>query len=148
MESTTDTKSAIALLIEEILSYQTLFFSILTTISYAFLPAMNKSLQSVFLAHKNLHGHLKHGLSCSHPLFDLHKHSASINESQWCFFFCMEKLDPTPLLHIHFHVRWHLVSQSFAAICHTAIKYNGILLGGSNHFCHITNIHLWYCRPS
>ena len=39
-------------MIEHILSYETLFFNIVTTISYAFLPAMNKSLH---VAPKNLH---------------------------------------------------------------------------------------------
>jgi len=34
-------------LIEKILSYKTLFFSIVTTISYVFSPAMNKSLYAL-----------------------------------------------------------------------------------------------------
>jgi len=33
-------------LIEEILSYKTLFYNIVTTTSYAFLPAMNKNLHA------------------------------------------------------------------------------------------------------
>ena len=36
-------------LIEQILSYKTLFFSIVTTISYAFLPAMNKILHAALV---------------------------------------------------------------------------------------------------
>ena len=35
--------------IEEILNYKTLFFNIVTTISYAFLPAMSKSLHAVLI---------------------------------------------------------------------------------------------------
>ena len=46
METTTDTKSTITLLIEKILSYKTLFFNIVTTIGYALSPAMNKSLHA------------------------------------------------------------------------------------------------------
>jgi len=34
---------------EHILSYETLFFNIVTTISYAFLPAMNKSLHAMLV---------------------------------------------------------------------------------------------------
>jgi len=36
-------------MIEHILSYETLFFNIVTTISYVFLPVMNKSLHSVLI---------------------------------------------------------------------------------------------------
>ena len=36
-------------LIEQILSYKTLFFSMITTVSYAFLPAMNKSLHAALI---------------------------------------------------------------------------------------------------
>ena len=36
-------------MIEQILSYTTLFFNIITTISYAFLPVMNKSLHAVLI---------------------------------------------------------------------------------------------------
>ena len=46
MEATTDTKN-IHDLIEQILHYKTLFFNTVTTISYAFLPAMNKSLHAM-----------------------------------------------------------------------------------------------------
>ena len=35
------------LLIEQIISHKTLFLNIVTTISYAFLPVMNKSLHAV-----------------------------------------------------------------------------------------------------
>ena len=45
---------------------------------------------------------------CSHPLFGLHKCSASINECQWVLFFShVEEVSSTCLLHIHFHSRWH-----------------------------------------
>ena len=38
-----------SILMERILSYKTLFFNVVTTISYAFLPAMNKSLHTMLI---------------------------------------------------------------------------------------------------
>jgi len=57
METATDTKSAVMLfnranLIEQIHSYEKLFFNRATTISYSFSPAMNESLCAT---HHNLH---------------------------------------------------------------------------------------------
>jgi len=48
MENTTDARSTRTPL-EQILSYKTLFFNIVTTINYAFLPAMNKSLHAALV---------------------------------------------------------------------------------------------------
>ena len=45
---TTATKSTITL-IEHIVNYKTLFFNIVTTIIYAFSPAMNKSLHAALV---------------------------------------------------------------------------------------------------
>ena len=77
-----------------------LVLSIVTTINYALLSVMNKSL----------HDRLEHGLSftlllplhfnispttslCSHLLFGLHKQSASIDACQWVpFFFLHEEI--------------------------------------------------------
>ena len=60
METTTDTKSKITLF-EHTVSYKTLFFNIITTITYAFLPALNKNLHAALI--KNLHGYVECGLS-------------------------------------------------------------------------------------
>ena len=79
---------------------------------------------------------------CSHPLFGLHRHSASIKECQWVSFFHTELFNSTPLLHPHFHVRHHC-----AAIGHMATKCKGILLGRFNLYCHATYIHLWHRGP-
>ena len=54
METTTDTQSTIMLLLLEILTektlrYKTLFFNVVTTISYAFLPLVNKSLHATLV---------------------------------------------------------------------------------------------------
>ena len=48
METTTDTKNTNCL-IEQILSYKTLFFNIVTTIRYTFSQSMDKSLHAKFL---------------------------------------------------------------------------------------------------
>ena len=49
-----------------------------------------------------------------------------------CNFFCMEKFSYTPLLHMHFHVRRHLLDCPSAVICCTATKFNGLLAGRFN----------------
>ena len=49
METTIDTKSTVTLFDEQMLSYKTLFFDIVTTIGYALSPAMNKSLLDALL---------------------------------------------------------------------------------------------------
>jgi len=45
----TDTKSTVTLLVEQILSYKTLFFNIVTIISCVFSPEMTKSLHATFI---------------------------------------------------------------------------------------------------
>ena len=83
-----------------------------------------------------------------HLLFGLHQHSASINKCQWEQFF------------LHGGIKWHpfwfirtSMSEAIwsgcpsAAICHTATKHYGILVGRFNLYCHTTNICLrcWSC---
>jgi len=94
-------------LIQQVLSYKTLFANIVTTISCAFLPAVKKCLHAKLveicmaawniacLPHCCCHcGNTSPTSSlCSYPLFDLHsvfglqKHSASIDECQWVLSF-------------------------------------------------------------
>jgi len=82
-------------LIEQILSYKTLFFSIVTIISCVFLPAMTKSLHASLVTICTSRGdpllpllkHITHPSLCSHPLFGLQKHSASVGEYQQMQFF-------------------------------------------------------------
>ena len=50
-----------------------------------------------------------HSSLCSHPLFGLHKCSASISECQWVPFFYMEEFSDAPFLHMLFHVSHHFV---------------------------------------
>ena len=84
-------------------------------------------------------------LLCSHPLFCLHKCSASVNE---CHFFCKEKFHSAPLLHTHFHVRCLLPDYPSAAICHMATNCNEILVVRLNLYCHITNTRLCHHGPT
>ena len=81
---------------EKVLSLKTLFFNVVTTSRYAFLPAMNKSLHAmlikIFTAVWNVACLSHYCCHCwntplttslySHPLFDLHKRSASVNGCQ------------------------------------------------------------------
>ena len=81
-------------LIGQIFSYKTLFFNTITTISYAFLPAMNKGLHATLI--KMVSVEVTHHFSvspptsslCSHSQeLSLHKPSASNNKCQWILFF-------------------------------------------------------------
>jgi len=115
-------------LIEEILSYKTLSFNIVTTVSYSFSPEMKKSLHA---AHVKIcvsgmtHCYCRHcwkvsptNSLCFHPLFGLHNHSAAINEYQ-----------PDAVM----------PDCTTAVICYTARKCNGTL-GRFNLYCCTTKI--------
>ena len=55
----------------------------------------------------------------------------------------------TPLCFIRTSVSDAILSNyPSAAICHTAPKCNGILVGIFNLYCHITNIYFWCYRPT
>ena len=83
-------------LIEQILYYKTLFFSIVATVSYAFSPVMNKSLHAALITICTSKGDplllsplLKYTIHCLtvRTSAGLYKHSASMNECQWVQFF-------------------------------------------------------------
>ena len=129
---------------------------------FAFLPVMNKSLHIMLVkicmairivacllccCHHCWNAPLAASLH-SDPLVGLHQHSASINKCQWEQFF------------LHGGIKWHpfwfirtSMSEAIwsgcpsAAICHTATKHYGILVGRFNLYCHTTNICLrcWSC---
>ena len=62
--------------------------------------------------------HTTHHLALlTSTLFGPHKHSASH------FFSCMEEFNDTPLLHVHFHVRWWHLPCS-AAFCYIATNHS------------------------
>ena len=127
-------------MIEQILSYKILFFSILTNISYAFLPVMNKSLHVVLIkictskcAPLSLLSLLKCTTYCLTVLTFTVWSPEMFSKHQWMsvgsIFFWIEEFTETPLLHMHFYVRHHFVRRPFTAICHAATKWNGILAG-------------------
>ena len=117
METTTSTKSTIALRIP---SYKTLFFNLVTTISCAFSPVTNKSLNTTLVKICTSRGgpcgdsntaKMHHSL-LHHPhihcLVSISVQQVLISVSG-CLFFHMEEFSDTPLLNIHFHVRCHCV---------------------------------------
>ena len=80
-------------MIEQILSYKTLFFNIVTIISYTFSTEINKSLHAVLIkicptvTVTTAETHTPTTSLLSHPLFGLHKCSALADECQWVPFF-------------------------------------------------------------
>ena len=130
---------------EHIPSYKTLFFNTVTTINYEFLPVM-KSLHGVLakICRSDPLFHSCYDASlCSHPLFNLQKHSASINECQWENSFSAQRNKMTPHCCTHNSMSDAIWSDfPSAATCRTATIYNGILVGRLSLYCHTTNIHL------
>ena len=135
---------------EQMLSYKTLFFNIVTTTSCVFSPAMNKSPSAVLIKIYTSRGYLLLLLpllkctTCpslwSYPLFGLHKCSANTDECQWCNFFCMKEFSHTPLCSISTSMSdVNLSDCPSAAICRMATKWNGMLVGRFNIYYHPTN---------
>jgi hypothetical protein len=80
-----------------------------------------------------------------HWLVSVNVQQASVNIIR-CKFFRMEEFIYTPLFHMPFHVRRHFVRLPLG--CRTATKFNGILTGRFNLYCHIINIRLWRRGPT
>ena len=124
--------------VRKILSYK--FSNTVTTSSHAFLLAVNNSLHAVLVKICTSRGDplsllplLKcttHPSLCSHPLFGLHKCSASVDEHQWVPFF------PHGGIQCHTFVSSALPCQT--PLCHTATKCNGILVGRFYLYYHST----------
>ena len=132
-------------LIEKILSYKTLFFNIVTTFCYAFLPACHSyknphQQKCPTVTTAEMHHPPPH---CAHIhwLVSINVQQVSVNVSGCCFF-CMEEFSYTPLLRPYFMSDAILSDCPSAAICHIATKRNGMLVRRVNLCCHITNIHL------
>jgi len=112
-------------LIEQILSYKTFFVA---TITYAFLPAMNKSLHAMLTTICTSKGDpllplLKcttHGSLCLHPQsmgwVSINIQQALMNVSGRHFFH-MEEFSYTLVLHLHFHVHPRLPGYCHVHIC-------------------------------
>jgi len=97
--------------------YKSLFFNTSQNShhsSYVFSPMINKSLHAVLVkicitGGNVLSSLLKYSTTtslCSHPLFGLHKHSASIDQCQWRPFF------------LHGWIQFHTLA-SYAVLCQT-----------------------------
>ena len=78
--------------------------------------------------------------TCIHCLVSINVQQVLMNIRGCSFsFFCMEEFNDTPVLRMHFHVRYDGRSDCpSAAVCHTATKCNGILVGWFNFYCHTT----------
>jgi len=105
-------------LIEQIPSYKMLFFSTVTTTSYAFQPAMNKSLHAAQkpAAVKEITVTVAAAETHHPPPHCAHIHCLLFRKVQQVLvnvngghLFRMKELNATPLLHPHFHVRNLLV---------------------------------------
>ena len=78
---------------------------------------------------------------CSHPLFGFHKRSASVNECWWGPFFSSWRNSVSHLYSIHTSTSDTIPSDCpSAAVCHTAIKCHGILVGRLSLYCYTTDI--------
>ena len=134
------------------------YFSTVTTISTAFLSEMNKSLCTVLVKICSsisdpllLSPLLKCTITslCSHPLFGVQKHSASVNECQWVQFFSAQRNLLTHFFSIHTSMSDTTLSDCLsAAICCMATTCNVIVVGRFILYCRTTTIHLQCCGPS
>ena len=146
-------------MIKQILSYKALFFIIVTAISYAFSPTMNKSLHAVLIKICTNRGDplllsplMKHTTHCLTVLTSTLWSPLMFSKHHWmsmgAIFFHMEEIRDTPLL-ICTSMSDAIVSDCpSAVICHMATTFNGILVGRFNFYCHTTNIHLWHYGPT
>ena len=113
--------------IDKIISYKTLFFSIVTTINYAFLPEVSKSLHAILikicssrcniLSLLLLLKHTTHHFSVfvstvqSPEAFIKHWWMSLVAVSSY-----MEEFIYMLVFHMHFHVRCHFIRQPLC--CH------------------------------
>ena len=141
-------------MIEQVLSYNTvLSFSVGTTISHAFLPAMKKSLHTVLVnictAIQNVacfHAAVT-AAETHHPLPQcVHIHclvSISVQQALMdvygCNFFRMEEFSLTPFLQTQTHVRHRAARLLLCCNLYTTTTWNGILVGRFNLHCRTTN---------
>ena len=120
METTNNTKS---LRIWQCTWECALFFHIVTTISYAFSPAVNKNCKPhawkpapVEVTHCHHCWNTAPTASlCSQPLFGLHQNSATVNECQQTQFF------------LHWGIQWHTFASSTLP-CQTSFYQTAPLL--------------------
>ena len=123
METTADAKNTITLIDRANSQLQKIFFNIVTTLSYSFLPAVNSSLHATLVRICTSGDvpllpspRLNPITSLIHCLVSINVQQVLTLVSGTHFFFCMQEFNDTPLLHLHFHVRHHSVRLSFC--CH------------------------------
>ena len=143
---------------EPILNYKTLFFNIVTTINYAFSPAMNYSLHAALLTICTSGGNpllLSSVMKCTtHCLTALTFTVWSLYTFSKCWWMSVGAIFSTwrnSVPHLCF-IRTStpdaiLSDCPSAAVWHTATKWNGKLVGRFSLYCHPTNIHLWCYEP-
>jgi len=134
-------------LIEQRLSYKTPFFNIVITISYAFLPQMNKKmhvvLMKIFMSSQNMSWF--HIAVVPTKMHHPPPHCASIHylvsiniQQVWlnvigCHVSCMEEFNDIPLFHIHLHV-----GHDFVRLCVNAWAASP----DSPHLVHLKRLNL------
>ena len=114
--------------IEKILSYKTLFFNVVTAISYAFLPVMYKNkhvmLVKIYITHWRWPTVTVTAAKTHHPqphcddipcLVYINVQQAAVNVSG-CYFLYIKELNSTPLLYMYSHFILHFVGLSLC--CH------------------------------
>jgi len=166
METTTDTKSTIILFDRANSQLQNTIFQLITSITYAFSPVVNKSLPAALLKKKNLHV-CPFQLVCHIALLSpLLKHTthwftvlistvwslSTFRKHWWMSMAAIVSKWRNLMTHLCFILT--SVSDTIpsgcpsAAICHTATKCNGLSFGRFSLYCHIISIHLCHNGPS
>lgn len=126
------------------------YLSTVTTIIYAFSPAMTKSLHAVLikfcatevstLTTTEMHDPLSHCAdNCCWVSVNIQQ--VLMNGRGFNFFFSREEFEHTCVLYT-LQCQTQFCHCPSAAICHTATKYNGLSARRFNLYCHATNIYL------
>jgi len=146
-------------LMKQIFSYKTLFFNVVTTISSVFLPAMIKSLCATLVKIYASGGDplsLTPLLKCTtHCLTALTSTTWSPRTSckhQWMSVGAIFSTQRNSITHFCFICAsmsdTNLSECPFSVVCHTAAKWNRILLERFSHYCRTTNMGLWHHGPT
>ena len=128
MEIATDTKSMVALFIEQILSYRIIFVCMsvqnIACVSHCCCLCWNAPPTTSM---------------CSHTLFGLQNvQQVLMNVNRCLFVFCMEEFSDTPLLCMHIHVRHHFVRLCLWCHLSHSNKMYGLLVGRFSLYCQLS----------
>ena len=132
-------------MLKQILGHKPLFVTQSPVICYMFPPAMNKHWHAVlvkYTLYKMTHWRNTVPTTSlfSDTVIALCKCSASVDECQWVQFFPTWRNSMTHLCFICTATSGAVLSDCPpAAICHVAMKCNGILKGRFTLYCHTTN---------